>query len=135
MMNNSSGSNNHLRSLDHYRSMIIQNNRSTVRDDVYFLITDSGGNFFCPRYIIRIGTLPQSWILLAEEVSQPVIGGHWRSLIRLIWLIRLIRSTRLDLQWRCRLHNYMWMGWDWMGWDGMVIIGRRQSKSPFGANK
>ena len=29
--------------------------------------------------IIRIGTLPQSLILLAER-SQSVIGDHWRSL-------------------------------------------------------
>ena len=26
------------------------------------------------------------------------------------------------------------MGWDWMGLDGMVIIGRKYSKSTFGAN-
>ena len=31
-MNNSTGSNNHLRSIDHFRSMIIGNNRSKVRD-------------------------------------------------------------------------------------------------------
>ena len=30
-----------------------------------------GGNSWCPWYIIRIGTLPQSWILLAER-SQSV---------------------------------------------------------------
>ena len=35
---------------------------------------------------------------------------------------------------RGRLQCYMWMGWD--GWmDEMVIIGRRSSKSTFGANK
>ena len=29
-----------------------------------------------------------------------------------------------------------WMdGWDWMGLGWMVIIGRRQSKNTFGANK
>ena len=39
-----------------------------------------------------------------------VIGGHWRSLIRLITLIRL------DPQWRGRLHSRMWM--DGIGWDG-----------------
>ena len=39
------------------------------------------------------------------------------------------RLIRLVLQWRGRLHSYMWgwMGWDVIGW--MVIIGRRQSKS------
>ena len=52
-----------------------------------------------------------------------VIGGHWRSLIRLTRLIRLIR---LDLKWRARLHSYMWMDGMGLGWlDGMVIIGRR----------
>ena len=86
----------------------------------------------CGQYkaIFRIGTLPQSWILLAER-SQSVI--YWRSLIRLIRLIRLITSIRLirlikliRSQWRGLLHSYMWMGWDWMdGW--MVIIGRRLS--------
>ena len=51
------------------------------------------------------------------------IGGHWRS------LIRLIRFIRLDLQWRGRLHSYMWMDGMGLGWmDGMVIIGCRQSK-------
>ena len=48
-----------------------------------------------------------------------VIGGHWRSLIRLIRLIRLY------LQWRGCLHSYMW-GWDWMdgmGWDGKDRMG------------
>ena len=44
-----------------------------------------------------------------------------------------MRLIRLDLQWRGRLRSYMWM--DGMGWDGgMGIIGRRQSKSTFGAN-
>ena len=68
-----------------------------------FLITDSGGNSWCPWYIIRIGTLPQSWILLAERSqsvshwrSLKVIGGHWKSLlIRLIRLMRLIRLISL----------------------------------------
>ena len=60
--------------------------------------------------------------------SLEVIGGHWRSLIRLIRLITSIRLIRLikliRSQWRGLLHSYMWMGWDWMdGW--MVIIGRR----------
>ena len=32
---------------------------------------------------------------------------------------------------RGRLQCYLWMGWDWM--DGMVTIGRRSSKSTFGA--
>ena len=45
-----------------------------------------------------------------------------------------MRLIRLNLQWRGRLHSYMWldgmglgwMGWDGMGWDGwMVIIGHR----------
>ena len=44
---------------------------------VWFLITDSGGNPWCHWYIIRIGTLPQSWILLARR-NQSV--SHWRSL-------------------------------------------------------
>ena len=30
--------------------------------------------------------------------------------------------------------GWEWMGWDWMGLDGMVIIGRKYSKSTFGAN-
>ena len=63
--------------------------------------------------------------------SLEVFGGHWRSLVRLIWLIRLIRLIRLDLQWRGRLHSYM-LGW--MRLDEMVIRGRR-STSTFGANK
>ena len=55
-----------------------------------------------------------------KSVSQSldVIGGHWRSLIRLIRLIRLIKLIRLDLQWRGRLHSYMWM--DGMGLDGWL---------------
>ena len=52
-----------------------------------------------------------------------------RKLIRLFRLIWLIIS---DLQWRGRLHSYMWMGLGWM--DGMVIIGHRQIKCTFGAN-
>ena len=55
-----------------------------------------------------------------REVSQTVIGGHWRSLIRLIRLIRLIG---LDLQWKIRLHSYMWMD----GLDGMDGIGYHRS--------
>ena len=42
-----------------------------------FLIKDSGGKSWCPWYIIRIGTLPQSWTLLAKR-SQSV--SHLRSL-------------------------------------------------------
>ena len=52
-----------------------------------------------------------------------VIGGHWRSLITLIRLIRLIifiGLIRLDLKWRARLHSYMWMdGMD--GWLSKVL--------------
>ena len=81
-----------------------------------------------PWYIIRIGTLPQSWILLAERsqsVSQSVIGVHWRSLIRLMGLISLIRLIRLDLQWRDHLHSYMWMdGWT-DGWLSSVVGSHR----------
>ena len=40
-------------------------------------------------------------------------------LIRLIRSIRSIRSIRLDLQWRGRLHSYMWMGW--MGWLSWIV--------------
>ena len=46
---------------------------------------------------------------------------------------RLIRLIRLDLQWRGRLHSYMWMdnGWDGMdGWDGY-----HRSKLGFGPNR
>ena len=33
------------------------------------------------------------------------------------------------------IRNNIYVGWmEWMGWDWMVIIGRRQSKSTFGAN-
>ena len=45
-----------------------------------------------------------------REVSQSVIGGHWRS------LIRLIRLIRLDLQ--CGWDGWDWVEWDWSGWDG-----------------
>ena len=55
---------------------------------------------------------------------------------RLIRLMRLIRMVKLDLQWRGRLHSYMWMDGMGLGWmDGIIIIGRRQSKSTFCANK
>ena len=47
----------------------------------------------------------------------------------MIRCIRLIRLIRLDLQWRGRLHSYMWM-------DGLygIIIGLRKPKSTFGVN-
>ena len=56
-------------------------------------------------------------------MSLEVIGGHWRSLIRLIRLIKLIRLIRLDLQWRGRPAICGWAGR--MGWMGLVVIDRR----------
>ena len=51
---------------------------------------------------------------MVKELSLVVIGSHWQSLVVIGRLIRLIR---LDLQWRGRLHSYMWMGWGW-DWVG-----------------
>ena len=69
--------------------------------------------------VLVIGSHPQ---------SSAVIGSHQQSQVVVGRLIRLIG---LDIQWRGR-HSYMWMGWDGVG---MVILGHRQSKSTFGANK
>ena len=30
-------------------------------------------------------------------------------------MIRLVRLIQSDLQWKGRLHSYMWVGWDGMG--------------------
>ena len=54
-------------------------NSERKRFGLVFWWTDSGGNSWCPWYINRIGTLLQSWILLAER-SQLVSGCHGRSL-------------------------------------------------------
>ena len=69
-----------------------------------------------------------------REVRQSVIGGHWRSLIRLIRFIRLISLIRLDLQMRGRLHSFMLMDGMGLGWMDEMVIGRGLSESTFGAH-
>ena len=61
-------------------------------------------------YLLELAPYHKAGYYWLREVSQSVIGGHWRSLIR--WI-------RLGLQWRGRLHSYMWMD----GLDGMGGIG------------
>ena len=41
----------------------------------------------------------------------------------MVVIARLIRLIRLDLQWRGRLHGYMWgrMGLGWMEWLSNVV--------------
>ena len=117
-----------------------------MRESIFF-ITDSGGNSWCPWYIIRIGTLPQSWILLARrnqsvshwrslEVRQSVIWGqsvsHWRSLevMEVHWRSLGVigghwRSTQINPRPVQFIQSYMserWMGWDWMGWLGKPLF-------------
>ena len=31
-----------------------------------------------------------------------------------------VRLIRLDLQWKGRLHSFMWMGWDGKGWSSLA---------------
>ena len=54
--------------------------------------------------------------------SLVVVGGHWR-------------STQINFKPVYFIQSYMSDGLDWVGLDGMVITGRRQSKSTFGANE
>ena len=59
-------------------------------------------------------------VISSHQYSSVVIGSHWQSSVVICRLLRLIR---LDLQWRGRLHSYMW-GWT-DGWLSQVVGGLR----------
>ena len=68
---------------------------------VFLLIKDSGGDSWCPWYIIRISTLLQSWILSAERsqsvshwTPMEVVGGSTQINPRPVYMIRAALLVR-----------------------------------------